>query len=173
MKIDGLRKRLQDYICSAGDKEIQIIYALLLDDTAEEKKLWNSPSFVCELEKEYEAWDAGNDMGYSLADIKNELVNREAKQKGGAGLHDRDFAQFTKGPNNYAAYVESKADIMLGKPVIRNTRITVAMILKKLSEGASFRELIAAYPEVTEASINAALAYASEFIDGKTAIDRK
>jgi len=49
---------------------------------------------------------------------------------------------------------------MPGKPVIRNTRITVALILKKLSEGASFEELIAAYPGITEPSINAALAYA-------------
>ena len=60
---------------------------------------------------------------------------------------------------------------MLGKPVIRNTRITVALILKKLSEGASFEELIAAYPGITEPSINAALAYASEAIDGETVID--
>lgn len=99
------------------------------------------------------------------------MVNREAKLDDGTDLQDRVLAQFTKSPNNYMAYIESTADIILGKAVFRNTRITVALILKKLSEGASFQELIAAYPGITEPSINAALAYASEFIDGKTAID--
>lgn len=71
---------------------------------------------------------------------------------------------------DYTQYIESNADIMLGKPVIKNTRITVALILKKLSEGATFQELIAAYPKLTETSVNAALAYASDVIGNETVI---
>jgi Protein of unknown function (DUF433) len=40
-------------------------------------------------------------------------------------------------------------DVMLGKPVIRGTRITVELILRKLSEGASEAELLEAYPHLT------------------------
>ncbi len=62
---------------------------------------------------------------------------------------------------DYRDYIESHADLMLGKPVVKGTRITVALILKKLSEGASVQDLIAAYPTLTQTSVNAVLAYAS------------
>ena len=71
---------------------------------------------------------------------------------------------------DYTNYIESNAGIMLGKPVIKNTRITVALILKKLSEGATFQELIAAYPKLTQASLKAALEYASGGIGNETVI---
>ena len=70
----------------------------------------------------------------------------------------------------YTDYIESNAGVMLGKPVIKGTRITVALILKKLSEGASFQQLIAAYPDLSESSINAVLAYASDVISNETVI---
>lgn len=59
---------------------------------------------------------------------------------------------------------------MLGKPVIKGTRITVALILKKLSEGATMQQMIAGYPSLSEAAINAALAYASDVISNETVI---
>lgn len=63
---------------------------------------------------------------------------------------------------DYKDYIESNAEIMLGKPVVKGTRITVALILKKLSEGATPEELVAAYPNLTLVSISAVLAYASD-----------
>lgn len=59
---------------------------------------------------------------------------------------------------DYKDYIESNAEIMLGKPVVKGTRITVALILKKLSEGATPEELVAAYPDLTLVSISAVLA---------------
>jgi len=59
---------------------------------------------------------------------------------------------------------------MLGKPVIKGTRITVALILKKLSEGATAADIVAAYPHLTQESINAALAYASDAMSNETII---
>lgn len=70
----------------------------------------------------------------------------------------------------YTDYIESNADIMLGKPVIKGTRLTVALILKKLSEGASQQQLIVAYPNLSVEAISAALAYASDVISNETII---
>ncbi len=52
---------------------------------------------------------------------------------------------------------------MLGKPVIKGTRITVEIILKKLAEGISVKEITEMY-KLKEADILAALTYASDVI---------
>lgn len=71
---------------------------------------------------------------------------------------------------DYKDYIESNPDIMLGKPVIKGTRISVALILKKLSEGATAGDLVNAYPNITLTSINAVLAYASDVVSNETII---
>jgi len=58
--------------------------------------------------------------------------------------------------------IEINPKVMLGKPVIRGTRIPVELILRKLSEGASEAELLDAYPRVKRADIQAALSYAAD-----------
>jgi uncharacterized protein (DUF433 family) len=55
--------------------------------------------------------------------------------------------------------IEINPEVMLGKPVIRGTRIPVELILRKLSEGAAEADLLDAYPRLTRADIQAALAY--------------
>ncbi|MFZ4797022.1 MAG: DUF433 domain-containing protein [Bacteroidia bacterium] len=64
-------------------------------------------------------------------------------------------------------YIESNHTIMLGKPVIKGTRITVELILKKLSEGASISQLIDMYPSLNIEHVNACLAYASDVISNE------
>lgn len=49
--------------------------------------------------------------------------------------------------------------IMMGKPVIRGTRITVELILRRISEGASEADLREDYPHLTVEDIRAAVAY--------------
>ena len=49
--------------------------------------------------------------------------------------------------------------VMQGKPVIRGTRITVDLILRKLAEGASDDDILDAYPHLTIEDVRAALAY--------------
>lgn len=71
---------------------------------------------------------------------------------------------------DYKDYIESNSEIMLGKPIIKGTRITVELILKKLSEGATHEDIIAAYPTITALAINAVLAYASDVIANETLI---
>lgn len=49
--------------------------------------------------------------------------------------------------------------VMMGKPVIRGTRITVELILRKLAEGAAEADLREDYPHLTTEDIRAAVAY--------------
>ena len=60
--------------------------------------------------------------------------------------------------------IEVNPEIMLGKPVIRGTRVTVELLLRKLSEGATEEELLEAYPHLTRDDIKAAIAYAADTI---------
>lgn len=52
--------------------------------------------------------------------------------------------------------------ICFGKPVIRGTRIWVALIVENLAEGVPEEELLQAFPQLTGDDIRAALAYAAE-----------
>ncbi len=52
--------------------------------------------------------------------------------------------------------------IMVGKPVIRGTRITVELLVRECANGLSFAEITQNYPGVTEEDIRAALAYAAD-----------
>jgi uncharacterized protein (DUF433 family) len=58
--------------------------------------------------------------------------------------------------------IEINPAVMLGKPVIRGTRIPVELILRKLGEGMTEGELLDAYPRLTKADIQAALSYAAD-----------
>ncbi len=58
--------------------------------------------------------------------------------------------------------IEINPKVMLGKPVIRGTRITVELILRKLSEGASEADLLDAYPRLTREDIQTAIGYAAD-----------
>lgn len=60
------------------------------------------------------------------------------------------------------------ADVMQGKPVIRGTRITVDLVLRKLAEGARESDLLDAYPHLTTEDIRAALTYAADTVSHET-----
>lgn len=53
-------------------------------------------------------------------------------------------------------------NVCFGKPCIRGTRIWVSLIVDNLAEGISEEEILAAYPQLTQEDIRAALAYAAE-----------
>ncbi|HEC13403.1 MAG TPA: DUF433 domain-containing protein [Acidiferrobacteraceae bacterium] len=58
--------------------------------------------------------------------------------------------------------IEINPKVMLGKPVIRGTRITVELILRKMSEGATKADLLDAYPGLKPEDTNAAIAFAAD-----------
>lgn len=65
---------------------------------------------------------------------------------------------------NISERVDMKPEVMLGKPVIRGTRIPVELILRKLGEGMTESDLLDAYPRLTRKDILAAMTYAAETI---------
>lgn len=60
--------------------------------------------------------------------------------------------------------IEMNPRVMLGKPVLRGTRIPVELVLRKLSEGASEADLLDAYPRLTRDDIHAAIRFAADTI---------
>jgi uncharacterized protein (DUF433 family) len=61
-----------------------------------------------------------------------------------------------------AKYISVDPKVCFGRPVIRGTRVWVALIVDNLAEGVSEDELLKAYPQLTRDDIRAALAFAAE-----------
>ncbi len=60
--------------------------------------------------------------------------------------------------------IEINPKIMMGKPVIRGTRIPVELILRKLGEGATEADLLDAYPKLTREDLRAAMNFAADTV---------
>jgi len=63
--------------------------------------------------------------------------------------------------NNYAQFIEINSEIRFGKPCVKGTRISVFDILGWLSIGMTETQIIEDFPELTEQTIRACLAYAA------------
>lgn len=59
-------------------------------------------------------------------------------------------------------FIVSDPDVMMGKPVIAGTRLTVELILEKLAAGETIEQLLAAHSRLTREGVQAALAYAAQ-----------
>ncbi len=59
-------------------------------------------------------------------------------------------------------WIESNPSVMMGKPIIAGTRITVELVLEKLTAGETIDDLVEAHPRLTSEGIRAALAFAAE-----------
>lgn len=63
---------------------------------------------------------------------------------------------------SYHNRIDINPDIMLGKPVVKGTRLPVELIVRKMGEGALIKDLLDAYPNITKEDIQAALLYAAD-----------
>lgn len=68
------------------------------------------------------------------------------------------------------AHIESNPKVMLGKPLIKGTRITVELVLQKMADGYTPAELIQMYPHLKLEDIQATLAYAAAVIANEEVI---
>jgi uncharacterized protein (DUF433 family) len=65
---------------------------------------------------------------------------------------------------DYKERIISDHKIMLGKPIVKGTRLTVDIILRKMSEGATVSDIQEMYPDLNREDVFACLLYASEVI---------
>ena len=65
---------------------------------------------------------------------------------------------------DWRKHIEAKPDIMLGKPVIKGTRIPVEIILRRLGEGADIEEILKAYHGLTRDDVLACINYSAQVI---------
>jgi uncharacterized protein (DUF433 family) len=66
--------------------------------------------------------------------------------------------------------IEINPQVMLGKPVVRGTRIPVEQILRKLAADVSVEAVLRDYPRLTREDVQAALAYASDAVGSEEII---
>ena len=59
-------------------------------------------------------------------------------------------------------WIVSDPNVMMGKPVVAGTRITVELILEKLAAGETIEQILDAHPRLTREAIQASLAFAKE-----------
>ncbi|MGH2534399.1 MAG: DUF433 domain-containing protein [Thermomicrobiales bacterium] len=71
----------------------------------------------------------------------------------------------TKEESLYPERIVQDPEIMVGKPVIRGTRIPVERIIAHLATTPNFDDLFAAYPRLTIEDVQAALAYAHDAME--------
>ena len=64
-------------------------------------------------------------------------------------------------------HIEINPKIMMGKPVIKGTRVTVEMLLEKLSGGETEENILVAHPHLTKENIKGALAFAAQSLKGE------
>jgi len=101
-------------------------------------------------------------------ELKAELERRVAESDAGIGetvpwetVLAEALARMPHG-DQLDRLIESDPAVMLGKPVIRGTRITVELILRKLGAGETMEQIIESHPRLSSEQIRAALAYAAE-----------
>ncbi len=68
--------------------------------------------------------------------------------------------------NNYER-IECNPKIMFGKPVVKGTRVTVELILRKLSSGLNWDEVVEEHPTITHDDIREAQQFAADLLAGE------
>ena len=72
---------------------------------------------------------------------------------------------------NYKKHIERNPEIMMGKPVIKGTRIGVELLVRKLADGYSIEDLLKSYPHLKKNQILAALEYAADMIANEDTLE--
>lgn len=64
----------------------------------------------------------------------------------------------------YAAHIERNPEVLMGRPIIKGTRISVELIMRKFAGGYTIEQILAAYPQLNKEQIAAVFQYAADVI---------
>jgi len=65
-------------------------------------------------------------------------------------------------------HISTDPKVMLGKPVIKGTRITVELVVERLGQGQTIEALLVSYPHITHEGVMACLQYAAYVLRNET-----
>lgn len=71
---------------------------------------------------------------------------------------------------DYRKHIQSNPKIMLGKPTVKGTRITVELLLRKIADGYTFEDILEMYPHLKLEDILASIAYAAAIMESEEVI---
>ncbi len=69
---------------------------------------------------------------------------------------------------NWKDRIEVNPAVLVGKPIIKGTRISVELIMDRMADGWSIEDLLASYPHISREDVLAALSFASELFKEET-----
>jgi hypothetical protein len=78
----SIRHKLYDYIRLANDKKLYAIYNLLEGEIEETNEWWKDKGFVGELDRRYEALEAGTDKGFTIEQLAASMDKLRKKRYG-------------------------------------------------------------------------------------------
>jgi uncharacterized protein (DUF433 family) len=69
---------------------------------------------------------------------------------------------------NWKDRIEVNPAVLVGKPIIKGTRISVELIMDRMADGWSMEDVLASYPHISREDVLAALSFASELFKEET-----
>lgn len=69
---------------------------------------------------------------------------------------------------NWKPHIEVNPNVLVGKPVIKGTRVSVELLLDRLADGWSIDDVLTSYPHLTREDVLAAIAFAAELFKEET-----
>ena len=69
---------------------------------------------------------------------------------------------------NWKDHIEVNPEVLVGKPIIKGTRISVELILDRMADGWSMEDVLSSYPHISREDVLAALSFASELFKEET-----
>ena len=72
---------------------------------------------------------------------------------------------------DFSKYIEQKEGVLGGKPVIKDTRIGVDLVLEKIGAGETIENLLLAYPHISKETILACISYGAASVRNETLIE--
>ena len=69
---------------------------------------------------------------------------------------------------NWKDRIEVNPAVLVGKPIIKGSRISVELILDRLADGWSMEDVLISYPHISKEDVLAALSFASELFKEET-----